>query len=288
MTLRVKFTVATVGCLAAVMAIGAWQLNTRMAAAFEAEARNRSGMVLSFGQACRKYTKQVLRPAVAERLDEMLFEAMSSTVVTSGILAFFNEDMPSYAYRQPTLNPLNLTNKADEFEASLLADFRADRSLGETSGYRVTNGEEQFYTARPIVVEATCLECHGNPDTAPPEVLARYGREHGYNWRVGKVVAATMISVPTDDLRQKQSALMKTILVTFAALTAILFGLIFLLFDRLVNHRLRAAADMMDRAAAKRVSVFRHYAQVPTAKRSRQEHRGAERSCLKRAPSAPT
>ena len=248
MSLRLKFILVAVACLGLVMALGGWHVNRLQTSAFERQARTRAEMVLSFGQACRRYVKEMLRPAVQEHTDEMVFEAMSATFATRAILELFNENMPEYSYNQPTLNPLNPTNRADEFEAALVRRFDADRDLQEVSGYRRLGGQEYYYTARPTVVERACLSCHGSPDAAPAAVVERYGTEHGYDWPEGRVVSATMISVPTHDLQAQKNSMMWTLMTTFAALTAVLVGVVFLLFERLVNRRIRTAAQVMGQA----------------------------------------
>jgi len=146
---------ATVASLALVMSAGAWHLNRKQTEAFEKEARNRSNMVLGFGQACRSYTKEVLRPAVEAHTDEMIFEAMSSTFVTNGVLSYFNEKMPEYSYRQPTINPLNLDNEANESERTFLEAFAADRDLQEVSGYRTENGHRLEWHCRVFFLAHT-------------------------------------------------------------------------------------------------------------------------------------
>ena len=79
MTLRTKFTLTTVSCLTVVMAVGAWHLRRHQAKVFEEEVRSHSRIVLSFSQACRKYVKQDLRPAVQEQVAELDY-AMSFQV----------------------------------------------------------------------------------------------------------------------------------------------------------------------------------------------------------------
>jgi len=248
-SLRTKFSVALVGCVALVMGLGAIYLKRQQVDAFEREARNRSEMVTAFGQSCRAYVKKTLRPAIRKRTDKMVFEAMSSTFVTRNVMEIFAEKMPQYSYHQPTLNPLNLTNKANEFEAKIVQRFNEDRSLTEQAGYRTVHGQQEYYVMRPIVVEAKCLTCHGEPDNAPQEIVARYGSEHGFRWKEGDVIAAVMVSVPTADLDHRLSSMMFALFGTFAVVAAVLLLLVHFLFARLVDLRVRRAAAVMGEVA---------------------------------------
>ncbi|MGV6814649.1 MAG: Tll0287-like domain-containing protein, partial [Phycisphaerales bacterium] len=168
-------------------------LNHMQTQAYEKQAHLRAELVLQFAKASRTYTKKTLRPAVEQITDEMVFEAMSSTFVSNRIVSNFREKMPEYAYRQATINPLNLKNKADDYEADLVAQFDADRNLDSLSGYRTIDDKEYYYTATPIVVETKCLKCHDSVENVlatQPQIIERYGDEHGFDWTVGDVVAA--------------------------------------------------------------------------------------------------
>ncbi len=209
---------------------------------FEHESRQRADVVSHFGTACRSYAKSVLRPAVQAHTHEMIFEAMSSTFVARGIFASFNEKMPKYRFRQATLNPLNLDNKADAFERDLIARFAADPTLKEITGFRDDEGHGLFFVARPVVVEAKCIQCHDTPEKAPPAIAKRYGREHGFGWQQGETVAALMISIPTDDLVTQQASMRLLVLSTLAALAVVLISVSYFLFGKIHKN----AAELQD------------------------------------------
>jgi PAS domain S-box-containing protein len=248
-SLRLRFILASVAALGSVMVAGAWHFSRLQSEALEAEARNRAELVLSFSEACRDYTKRSLRPAVDALTDEMILEAKSSTFVTKGILKAMGESVPGYSYRQPTTNPLNPDDRADPFEEGLLQQFRADRDLQELDGYRTSGGVERYYVARPTVVEQSCLACHGDPEQAPSAVVNTYGKENGYQWRVGEIASAVLISIPTDDLRSQQASMMQTMGTAFTVMTLLMVIVTYVLFGRLVNGRVLAAVSVMDRVA---------------------------------------
>ncbi len=105
------------------------------------------------------------------------------------------------AYREATFDPLNNAHLADATEQTWINHFRDDRNVTELSGYRKTTHGEQYYIARPIIVQNSCLRCHGSPATAPPEVPARYGTSHGYGWRPGEIIAVRVAEVPVLPLK---------------------------------------------------------------------------------------
>lgn len=250
LSLRLKFIVVVSLCLLIAMTTSIWYLGNVQAKAFEQEARHRSEIVANFGEANRKFVSKHLRPAVERYTQDFVLEAMSATYSTRTIFEYFNEILPQYLYRQPTLNPLNPIDQADEYDRQIIQAFQSDRSLKEITGYRSLNNQEKFYVAKPIQVEASCLKCHLSPETAPAKLVQKYGRKNGYGWQVGDIISTLMIEVPTQDLRANQVQLTRTVLVTFACLAVILIGLIYTLFDRLVNQRLQKMIQIMGQVAA--------------------------------------
>lgn len=258
-SLRLKFIAVISLCLLVSVAVGTWYLEGIQSKTFEQEARNRSKIVLNFGEANRKFVNQQLRPTVEKYTGDFVLEAMSATFSTRSIFEYFNETLPEYLYRQPTLNPLNPADQADDFETQIIQNFQNERSLQEMTGYRSLNHQEAFYIAKPIQVESSCLKCHWSPDTAPAKLVEKYGRTQGYGWKVGDIISTLMIYVPTQDLRANQAALTHTVLTTFAALTIVLIGLIYIFFDRLVNRRLTSMVRVMGQVAATPNSSTRLY-----------------------------
>ncbi|MGK7916698.1 MAG: DUF3365 domain-containing protein, partial [Prochloraceae cyanobacterium] len=102
-----------------------------------------------------------------------------------------------FFYKEATLNPTNLRDLADKFETSLVEGFRTQPDLKEQTGFRSLAGKDIFYIARPISVsKESCLRCHGNPNDAPRSQILTYGDRNGYNWELGEIVGAQIISVP--------------------------------------------------------------------------------------------
>lgn len=250
MSIKFKFTLAIILCLIFVMSLGVLYLRNLQTQVLEQEARNRVEMVLNFTHAARTYVKRHLRPVARQIAPEkMIFEAMSSTFVSSKIVDIFNEEMPQYVYKQATLSPLNLQNKADEFEADLVKYFRRHPDEQELTGYRQLNGEERFYLARAIEVEPGCLSCHGDPKIAPVELIHRYGNTHGFWWQPGEIISSLMIYVPTRDLETYADNLFQALFFTFVVLTVLLTLLTYGLFDKFVGRRIKKVAEVMDYTA---------------------------------------
>jgi|JFJP01.1.fsa_nt_gi signal transduction histidine kinase len=251
MSIRVKFILAIIMCLSATMYAGGAYLQNLQTDILEQEARNRIKIVLNFAHATRNYVEKRLRPTLERELNgKMILEGMSATFVTRSLIEFFREDMPTYVYKQATLNPLNLVNQADDFETKLIRQFQTNPNLTELTGYRQLNNEEAFYFAQPIQVQTHCLQCHSDPQLAPKELTERYGNTHGFHWKNQEIVSALLLYVPTDDLKKQAAVLFNALLIAFFLLTAIIIAVVYVLFEKLVNRRILNITGVMENAAA--------------------------------------
>lgn len=107
------------------------------------------------------------------------------------------QEFPDYSYREPALNPTNLADLADDFEAQIINRFREDSSLDELVLDHQDDGERYLVLARPIrVAYESCLTCHSTPAVAPVAMTEIYGEENGFDWQMNEVVAAQVVQVP--------------------------------------------------------------------------------------------
>ena len=188
--------------------------------------------------AVRSYTSNQVAPLLQEQLVTSP-EFISETVPAySAITVFENfREQPDYKdffYKEATLNPTNLRDKADDFEVDLVERFRAQPDLTKLTGYRNLAGVEQFFTARPLkVTAASCLQCHSTPEAAPRSQIASFGREHGFSWQLNDIVAAQTIYVPSNEVFAKGNQYLMLTMGIFVSI----FATLSLLINRLLKRR---------------------------------------------------
>ena len=112
------------------------------------------------------------------------------------VFNYLRSSYPDYAYKEATLNPTNLRDRAVDWEADIIENFRNHPKLQEDSGERAGPDGRSLFLAHPIVVEAGCLQCHSSPETAPPAMVKIYGMNNGFGWKLGDTVGAQIVSVP--------------------------------------------------------------------------------------------
>ncbi len=155
----------------------------------------------------RNYTQTQIYPLLKDRLKTEPEFVRQTIAAHSAREVFENlrskKDYSDFFYKEATLNPTNLRNKADDFETEIVQRFRNDPNLKdkEISGFRAFPGGNLYYIARPIeIIDPTCLECHSTPEAAPKSLLATYGRENGFGWKLNEIVGAQIISVPASEV----------------------------------------------------------------------------------------
>lgn len=213
MGIRSKFIIIiTVLSLLATIAIGytSYMLSRQSAIA---EAKSKGEIIYNYIKASGKFFGKYQYPLIMEDnmdKDRFIPELMSKFVVSRMEFEIFQETLEGYLFKQATLDPLWPDNKADGDEKKVIAYFEANSESMEQQGVMEKNGENYFYTARPIRIEkAFCLTCHGDPADAPGDQRDIYGTENGYNWSMGETVGTSIVYISIaqamDDA--KQSAL---------------------------------------------------------------------------------
>lgn len=98
-------------------------------------------------------------------------------------------------FRMTSDNWMNPANTPDEFEAHAIGKIKNAR-LDEY--IEIRNGYYRY--ARKIVHAESCIGCHGSAETAPRDVVERYGTERGYGFKAGDVAGVISVTLPTEPL----------------------------------------------------------------------------------------
>jgi protein-histidine pros-kinase len=146
----------------------------------------------------RDYTTAQIKPLLVrqqEHQDSFLPQTVPAFAATENF-ASIRAHYPDYAYKEATLNPTNLRDRAVDWEADIINAFRNRKDLKELVNERETPTGRSLYLARPITANPPCLECHSTPSVAPAAMLRHYGSANGFGWQAHEVVGAQIVSVP--------------------------------------------------------------------------------------------
>lgn len=219
----------------------------------EQEVTAKANLLLNTMLSVRQYTLTQVNPELAPRLEteaEFLPETVpgySAREVMEDLRK--NQAYADFFYKEATLNPTNLRDKADGFETQIVEQFRNNPGLHELSGYRESPAGNLFYIARPIQVEKeSCLRCHSTPAAAPKSQLATYGDKTGFGWKLNEVVGAQMISVPASGVvntaRKAFFLFMGIVTAAFALVLLVINLLLKRAIIQPINHIAKAANEV--------------------------------------------
>lgn len=205
-----------------------------------ADAMTKSEVLLREVEAIRSYVKEELRPKMYELHghDTFIIEAMSTTYISTTIMARFAETMPDYIYRRASLNPHNPRNLADPFEEEMFDWFEMDSSRLFWQGIVKKNGDSFFVSMVPDYFTAACIRCHGKAKKAPQELTDRYGMDGGFRFQAGDLAGINSVAIPVSAaLREAWQGSLLLFVITLSG-SLVLLWLLNLLFQRLVIERL--------------------------------------------------
>lgn len=220
----------------------------------------RSNFLMDGMLAVREYTSQKITPIVSplnESGDVFRPEAVPSYSANTVFEVLRSQpEYRNYSYREATLNPTNLRDKADAFETAIIEAFRGDGTLEIQSGFRTTPLGRFHYVAKPLVVtRQSCLTCHSTPDRAPRSQILAYGDTNGFGWKYKEIVGAQIVTVPVEEvIRTKNSSLLAA--AGLLVLSFLLVGFITdLVLSRLILRPMRAISLKADEASVTPASV---------------------------------
>jgi HAMP domain-containing protein len=209
----------------------------------EQEVTSKAKILMETMTSVRTYTSTHIQPLLSSRLEtEVNF--IPETVPAYSATEIFNNfrkntNYNNFFYKEATLNPTNLRDKADLDdkadidETRMVNYFRLNTDKKELTGFREDPAGKKFYIARPLAVtNESCLECHSTPDRAPKSQITNYGSENGFGWKLNEIVAAQVIYVPAEEVISKaQEFWRKIMLIVISILLAIA-----LLINYLLKH----------------------------------------------------
>ncbi len=197
----------------------------------------------------RDYTTTQVKPLLET---QMKYKFLPQTIPAYAATEQFNglrKKHPDYAYKEATLNPSNLRDRAADWEADVVNIFRNTSTTTEVIGERDTPAGRSLYLARPIEVKSgACLECHSTVDVAPKTMVDLYGPANGFGWKMNEIIGAQIVSVPMAvpiaRADKTFSAFMGSLAIVFVAIFVLLNVMLYTIVIRRVT-RLAGIADQV-------------------------------------------
>lgn len=235
--LGTKFTLLLILVFLSGIVLSGVTLSSAMQRKAEDEVTAKAEILTHTMNSVREYTSNNVVPLLKDRLEtspKFIGEVVPAFTARK-VFEKFRErpEYSSFFYKEASLNPTNLKDRADEFETKLLEQFRTQPNLPQLSGYQAKEGKNLFFIARPLVVkQASCLQCHSTPEAAPKSMIAAYGDKNGFGWKLHDVFAAQTLYLPADDIIARGHKYLALVMGIFATI----FALVVLLINGLLKH----------------------------------------------------
>jgi HAMP domain-containing protein len=210
---------------------------------------SQADLMAASSRATRDYTEQEISP-ILESTPQHINTFLPQTIPFYAATVTFNrlrKSFPDYTYKEATLNPTNLVDRAEDWQADIVNYFRNNPGEKQLVGERNSSVGPSLYLARPIAADPGCLTCHSTPGVAPRAMIKRYGTQNGFGWKPNEIVAAQIISIPMSVPIKLANEGFRNLLITlgsifFAAIVLIDLGMYFI-----VIRPLRKVSTTADR-----------------------------------------
>jgi len=199
MKLLLKFNLIFVLVFAAGLAVTAYIARDLLRANAEAEVAGNARLLMESAVAARTFTSNQIAPLLQTQMKYTFLPQSVPAYVATEVLGELRKKYPEYSYKEATLNPTNPRDRAVEWEADLVNQFRNNSTVTEYIGQRDTPVGRTFYIARAMkITNPNCLVCHSVPDAAPAPMVQKYGTANGFGWNLNEVIGAQVVSVPME------------------------------------------------------------------------------------------
>ncbi|HUN91005.1 MAG TPA: DUF3365 domain-containing protein [Burkholderiaceae bacterium] len=247
LSLAVKFNIVFIAIFALGFAGSVFFAQRALETAAREETVQSARLIMEAAAATRAYTVDQVTPLLANQLKYQFLPQTVSAYAATETINLLRKEFPDYHYREATLNPTNLRDRAEDWEADIVHKLADDPSLKEYGGVRDSATGLSVFLARPIrITNEACRECHDTADRAPKTVTEVYGREHGFGWKLNEVVGAQVVSVPMSVPLQHARRALEGLMVSLVAVFLVLLVALNIVIHLVVTQRVRSLSRVAD------------------------------------------
>jgi len=221
------------------------------------EVLRNAGVMMEAALSMRQYTVSQVRDKLVQKEDEFLPQSVPAFAATE-IMNQLRKKYPDYAYKEAALNPTNPRDRAVEWEADIVNDFRNNPSLPEISGTRMTPTGMSMFLARPFQIkDPACLACHTTAEIAPVSMVKLYGTNNGFGWKLNEVIGAQVVSVPMSLPIQNANRAFYTFMASLTGVFVVLFIILNVMLSFMIVRPITLMSDAADRMSTGDLEIRR-------------------------------
>jgi len=206
-----------------------------------------AGIMMQAALSMRGYTVQQVKPLLEMQLQRVFLPQSVPAYAATEMFNMLRANYADYTYKEATLNPTNPRDRATDWEADIVQEFRNDPARLQMIGERDTPSGKSLYLARPIQIkDQNCLVCHSTVDAAPETMIKLYGTANGFGWRHNEIVGAQIVSIPMSVPIQKATSAFYTFMGSLLGIFVLIFVVLNIMLNSIIVKPLARMAQLAD------------------------------------------
>lgn len=198
----------------------------------------------------RNYTVNQIQPHLIKQLEEVFLPQTVPAYAATETINAIQKKYRDYGYKEATLNPTNPRDRATDWEADIINEFRQHSDVKELVSERVSPTGRTLFIAKPLqITNPACLQCHSVPSAAPPTMLKIYGEANGFGWKHNEIIGAQVVTVPMDVPINNANRVFGTFMVSLAAVFAVVFIVLNVMLSWLIVRPIRRMSMAADKVS---------------------------------------
>lgn len=245
MGLRMKFNLVLLLAFVVGLALAASLTDRILKQNAREEVLQNARIMMESAMGARAYTVQRIQPLLTLQMKrEFRPETVAAFAATQSFQAL-REKFPEYTYKEAALNPTNPNDRASDWEADIINEFRNNAERKELVVERDTPTGRMLNLARPLgIYNENCLVCHGRVEDAPKTMTDIYGVNNGFGWKMGEIIGAQIVTVPMSVPLARAQQTFTTFMILLGGVFVLLLVLLNILLHFVVIRPVVRIADI--------------------------------------------
>lgn len=247
MSLKTKFNLATLAAFLVGLSLAAALLYGVANADARREVLREAALVMGAAAAVRTYTVSEITPLLGEQSKLRFLPHTVPSWAAQTNMRTLEKQLPSYAYKEASLNPTNPADRATDWEADIIAEFTRNPELTELVSTRDSALGPTLSYSKPIrLKDPACLTCHSTPAAAPATMIDLYGSGNGFGWKLNDVVGVQVVTVPLQVALDRAGNTLKIYLGGLALVFVVVIVLLNVLLTTMIVRPVRQMSVIAD------------------------------------------
>jgi protein-histidine pros-kinase len=202
-------------------------------------------IMMESAMGARAYTVQRIQPLLTLQMKREFRPETVAAFAAGQSFQALREKFPEYTYKEAALNPTNPNDRASDWEADIIHEFRNNAERKELIVERDTPTGRMLNLARPLgIYNENCLVCHGRVEDAPKTMTDIYGVNNGFGWKMGEIIGAQIVTVPMSLPLERARQTFTTFLILLGGIFLLLLVLLNILLHFVVIRPVTRMADI--------------------------------------------